>query len=86
MTKCKLSIIIPLYQKAYFIRECVASLYAQGIGEDMFEVIIVDDGSTDGGGKIADAIMRERSNVHVFHFKHEGAGAARNTGLRVAKG
>lgn len=86
MTKCKLSIIIPLYQKAYFIRECVASLYAQGIGEDMFEVIIVDDGSTDGGGKIADAIMQERPNVQVLHFKHEGTGAARNAGIRIAKG
>lgn len=86
MANCKLSIIIPLYQKAHYIHECVDSLYAQGIGEDMFEVIIVDDESTDGGGKLADTIMGEHTNVRVIHLRHGGAGAARNAGLHEANG
>lgn len=86
MKNCILSVIIPLYQKAYYIQECIDSLYAQGISEEMFEVIIVDDGSTDGGGKIVDDIMREHSNLRVFHKPHKSAGAARNTGLRAARG
>lgn len=86
MTSYRLSIIIPLYQKALYIRECVDSLYAQGIGEDMFEVIIVDDGSTDGGGELADTVMGEHTNLRVIHIQHEGTGAARNVGLREARG
>lgn len=86
MTTYKLSIIIPLYQKAAYIRECVDSLYAQGISEDIFEVIIVDDESTDGGGKLADIIMGEHINLKVIHLQHKGAGTARNAGLREARG
>lgn len=86
MTNCKLSIIIPLYQKALYIHECIDSLYTQGISEELFEVIIVDDGSSDGGGILADTIVRDHANLRVIHIQHKGTGAARNAGLREAKG
>lgn len=86
MTNCKLSIIMPLYQKAHYIQECIDSLYTQGIGEDLFEVIIVDDESSDGGGRLADTNMENHANLRVIHIQHKGTGAARNAGLREAKG
>lgn len=86
MTNCKLSIIIPLYQKAPYIQECIDSLYAQVISEELFEVIIVDDESSDGGGILADTNMGNHANLRVIHIRHKGTGAARNAGLREAKG
>lgn len=86
MTNCKLSIIIPLYQKAPYIQECIDSLYAQDISEDLFEVIIVDDGSLDGGGRLSEINMENHANLRVIHIQHKGTGAARNVGLREAKG
>lgn len=81
-----LSVIIPLYNNARFLRQCVESLYKQGIDDPCFEVIIVDDGSTDGGEILADKIALEHDNIKVLHQKNAGPGAARNTGMAIARG
>lgn len=81
-----LSVIIPLYNNARFLRQCVESLYKQGIDDSCFEVIIVDDGSTDGGEILADKIALEYDNIKVLHQKNAGPGAARNTGMAIARG
>ena len=50
------------------------------------EIVLVDDGSTDGSGKIADAYALEDSRIRVIHQANGGASVARNTGLEVARG
>lgn len=81
-----LSVIIPLYNNAPYLRECIDSLYRQGIHDADFEVIIIDDGSTDGGGSLADQIAAEHSNIQVYHQPNRGIGETRNAGLRKAQG
>lgn len=81
-----LSVIIPLYNNASHLHDCVNSLYRQGVEENEFEVIIVDDGSTDGGGAVADSIAGEHDNIKVLHQPNHGAGMARNAGMKVARG
>lgn len=81
-----LSVIIPLYNNAPYLRDCINSLYRQGIGNTNFEVIIIDDGSTDNGGRIADQIAVEHTNVRVYHQANAGTGRARNAGLQKAQG
>lgn len=81
-----LSVIIPLYNNAPYLHECIDSLYRQGIEENEFEVIIVDDGSTDGGGAAADSIAAEHDNIKVLHQPNHGTGMARNAGMKVARG
>lgn len=81
-----LSVIIPLYNNAPYLRECIDSLYRQGILESDFEVVIIDDGSTDGGGDLADQIATEHPNIQVYHQPNQGTGNARNAGLQKAQG
>lgn len=69
-----------------YLRQCIDSLYRQGLCDDEFEIIIVDDGSTDGGGAVADDIAAVHSNIRVLHQENKGLGEARNAGLGIAKG
>ena len=94
----KLSIIVPIYNVAPYLRKCVDSLLAQDITD--YEIILVDDGSTDDSGAIADEIVREvmgdESNCHspfannptlsVIHQENAGLSAARNAGIAKAQG
>jgi glycosyltransferase involved in cell wall biosynthesis len=77
----KFSIIIPLYNKAAYIRQTLASLAAQAC--DDYEIIVIDDGSSDGGGDIVAA-----SGIPVQLVRQENAGvaAARNHGIALATG
>ncbi len=84
--KMKLSIIVPIYNVEPYLRRCVDSLLAQDLAEDGYEIILVDDGSTDGSGQVADALAAQHTNVHVIHKKNEGVSVARNTAMAVAKG
>jgi len=82
----KLSIVVPLYNKEKYIDRCVQSLLAQDMSPSEYEIIIVDDGSTDSSGSIARNYEIKHSNIHLFRQKNGGAGAARNRGLEIAKG
>lgn len=86
MNQVKLSIIISLYNNADYIVECVDSVYNQSIKNESFEVIIVDDGSTDGGGDLCDHMAKSRKNMLVIHQQNSGPSGARNTGMNYAKG
>ena len=77
-----LSIIVPVYNVKDYLEKCVQSILAQSF-ED-FELILVDDGSTDGSGQICDSFSDER--IHVFHQENGGQSSARNNGLRRIKG
>lgn len=79
-----LSFIIPVYNVASYLRKCVDSLLAQDY--DDYEIILVDDGSTDGSGKICDEYAEKHDNIRVIHQHNAGLSAARNSGIKMAKG
>lgn len=80
----KFSIIIPVYNAARYLRECLDSVVAQTYTD--FEVICVDDGSTDGSGAILDEYAAKDRHFRVIHQPNAGAWAARNAALEVAQG
>lgn len=79
-----LSIIIPVYNAEDYIKENLKSVYAQNL--DSFEVICVDDGSTDHSAEIIRELQNEHANLILYHQKNQGPSAARNSGLKLAKG
>lgn len=78
----KISIIIPVYNIEEYIAACLDSAIGQDF--DGFEVIVVDDGSTDNSGKICDGYARD--NVRIYHKENGGLSDARNFGLSKARG
>ena len=80
----KVSIVIPVYNAMPYFTECMLSLAAQTL-EDV-ELIVVDDGSTDGSGTFADALAELNHGIRVIHQKNAGVSAARNAGLGIARG
>lgn len=79
-----LSIIIPAYNAKRFLPECLASVDAQTFRD--YEVVIVDDGSTDETAYIADTYAESKKNVSVIHQENKGLLLARRTGLKKAQG
>ena len=84
MSQPKISIIVPVYNAEVYLERCVNSLLAQTL-EDI-EIILVDDQSRDGSGRMCDAFAKKDNRIKVIHKKNEGAGKARNTALEVAVG
>lgn len=80
----KVSIIVPIYRVEKYLSQCVDSLLCQTLEE--IEIILVDDGSPDNCGRIADEYARQDSRVKVIHQENAGLSAARNTGIRAATG
>jgi len=84
MRNASISIIIPAYNVAGYIEICLESVLAQTYTD--FEVIVVDDGSTDATGDIADSYARSDSRVKTIHQPNGGVSAARNAGIEAASG
>ena len=78
------SIIVPVYNVERYLSACLESLLAQTW--DNIEIIVVDDGSTDGCGEICDLFAIQDSRIEVIHQDNHGLSAARNAGIKVAKG
>ena len=83
-----ISVIIPVYNAEKTLRRCVDSVLGQTFRaeEVLLEVLLVDDGSTDGSGSVAEEYARTDSRVKVFHREHGGLSSARNCGLDHATG
>lgn len=79
----KVSVIIPIFNAEKYLRKCVDSVLAQTL--DDFEIILVDDGSTDGSPNICDEYAK-RPNVTAIHQMNSGASCARNAGIMNATG
>ncbi|MCD8318723.1 MAG: glycosyltransferase [Paraprevotella sp.] len=79
-----ISIIIPVYNASSYLRECIESLFAQSFTD--FEVIFVDDGSTDDSLEICQLYAGAHENISVIEEDHSGVSVARNKGLDAAKG
>lgn len=79
-----LSIIVPIYNVELYLDECLRSLQSQRL--DNFEVLMVDDGSTDGSAEIARAWAATDHRFRLIQQPNQGLGAARNTGIAAAAG
>lgn len=86
MTMIKLSIIIPVYNVEKYLRTCLDSIFNQVGNNSEYEVIVVNDGSPDNSKVIIDDYSKNYSNIVVINQKNQGLSAARNAGLRIAKG
>lgn len=80
----ELSILVPVYNTEKYLKRCVESLLSQSVKD--YEVILVDDGSTDGSGSICDEFARKDSRVRVIHQENAGLPAARLAGIRASCG
>jgi glycosyltransferase involved in cell wall biosynthesis len=82
--KIEISIIVPVYNLESLLRKCVDSILEQSFTN--FELILVNDGSTDQSGEICDEYASKDSRVRVIHKKNGGVASSRNAGLSVANG
>ena len=80
----KLSVIVPVYNTEKYLRECIDSILAQTFTD--FELILVDDGSTDGSGAICDEYAAKDPRIQVIHQENGGITVARKSGVRIARG
>lgn len=80
----KISIIIPVYNCEKYLDKCINSVLNQSFAD--FELILVDDGSSDHSGKICDKFAKWDKRVFAIHKENGGAAFARNCGLKIAQG
>lgn len=83
-TNPKVSFIVPVYNVAEYIEECIKSIAEQQLRN--IEIVLIDDGSTDASGKICDKFAQKDKRIKVFHQKNAGVSAARNAGIEKACG
>lgn len=79
-----ISIVIPVYNVAHYLPDCMESVLSQT--DENVEVILVDDGSTDNSGILCDRYSEEYTSIKVIHQKNAGLSAARNSGIEIAQG
>lgn len=79
-----ISVIVPIYNVEKYLDECLDSIIKQSYGQ--LEIILVDDGSSDGSGAIADKYAKLDSRIKVIHKDNGGLSEARNTGLEMSNG
>ena len=80
----KVSIIVPIYNVSKYLHHCIDSLISQT--HDNLEIILIDDGSTDGSGEICDDYAKRDSRITVIHQDNAGSANAKNAGLDAATG
>lgn len=79
-----LTVIVPVYNVSKYLEKCVASIISQTYSN--LEIILVDDGSTDGSGELCDELSKKDKRILVIHKRNGGLSSARNAGLEIAKG
>lgn len=83
MTQPIISVIVPVYNVAHYLKQCIESIINQ---EGNIEVILVDDGSPDESPSICDEYAQKDNRIHVIHKQNGGVSSARNAGLDAAQG
>ncbi len=78
------TIVVPVYQAEKYVGCCIESILAQDYNN--WELILINDGSTDSSGDLCDAYAIIDQRINVYHQENKGVSAARNKGLRIAKG
>ena len=84
MNQPQISVIVPVYNVEKYLSRCIESILSQTFTD--FELLLIDDGSTDRSGEICDEYAKKDTRIRVFHTKNRGVSAARNLGLDNAKG
>lgn len=84
MSELKVSVLMPVYNSEKYLEKCIDSILEQDF--DGFELLLVDDGSTDKSAEICDAYAQKDKRVRVFHISNSGICNARNYGLSQANG
>ncbi|RAP53515.1 MAG: hypothetical protein BZ138_00705 [Methanosphaera sp. rholeuAM270] len=84
MSKTLISVIVPVFNCEKYLEDCIESLNNQSFTD--YEVVFVDDGSTDGSGRILDEYKLRDNRFNVFHKENEGPASARNYALKHAEG
>lgn len=80
----RFSIIVPIFNAELYLQDCIHSIRVQSCAD--FEVLLVDDGSTDGTMHLLEIIKAEDNRFHIYHQEHRGVSSARNLGLKYAVG
>lgn len=83
---CLLSIVVPVYNVEEYLSKCLDSILNQDIDKDDYEIIVVNDGSTDGSGGVAKEYAEKYSNITLINQENQGLSGARNSGIKVARG
>lgn len=81
-----LSIIIPLYNTEQYIGQCIRSIVDGNINPSLYEIIVVDDGSTDSSADIVNGLCSSFENIHLLRQENKGVSTARMAGAAQAKG
>ena len=81
-----LSIIIPIYNAEKYIQPCLESIYNQDLQESEFEVILINDGSTDNTSAIIHDFSTKHTNINIINQKNQGLSITRNNGIEKAVG
>ena len=84
MEDYKISVIVPVYNVFAYLSKCIDSIIHQSYSN--LEIILVDDGSTDGSGEMCNAYGQKDERVQVVHQKNQGLSSARNTALNIMTG
>ena len=84
MTEELVTIIVPVYNAEAYLEKCIHSLLSQSYHK--VEIVLVDDGSTDISGKIADEFAAQDSRIRLLHQSNSGVSIARNNGIGLAQG
>ena len=84
MDNPKISVIVPVYNVEQYLPRCIDNILVQTFTD--FEVLLIDDGSTDNSGDICDEYAKKDNRIRVFHKKNGGVSSARNLGLNNAIG
>ena len=82
----QLSIIVPVYNVEKYVRPCIESIFKQGLDEDCFEVIIINDGTQDNSMEVIQDIIEAHQNITVINQENQGLSVARNNGIEKATG
>jgi len=86
MNSIKLSFIIPIFNVEQYIEKCLTSIYNQCVSEDLFEVVIINDGSKDSSGEIVNKFRLLHKNIKYFEIENSGVSKARNLGIANSSG
>lgn len=82
----KVSVIIPTYKRIDTLKDCLASLMEQTFAKDDYEILVVEDGSHSGAEELVNDLQKEFPNIRYFWRENAGPAAARNIGIKNARG
>lgn len=81
-----ITVVVPVYNVKSYLGKCMESLLRQTCDENMMEILLIDDGSQDGSGKICDDYAQKYTNIKALHKQNGGLSSARNLGIDSAEG